>query len=208
MMEVFRKYPETTPVEERMGSPVCVVSHPDAGGECGRPAIGEVWSLPFCELHGREAELAAKAEIEVTLGRELQVLADTEFERFNTNFHVLEALKAAKAPYEVEWSIHEAAMLRAYPPDELAEHTDRDTLTFRYGRDYATGEAGDGPVDWWADACYLLRRFMREAAGRGVLTDELEYLRERATAQLVLAERDYERRYAEPRRRAKRAAGV
>jgi hypothetical protein len=201
-MEVFRKYPETTPVEERKGSPACVVSHPDAGGPCQREAIGEVWSLPFCEMHGREAELAAKAEIEVTVGRELQVLADTEFERFDTNHYVLEVLKAAKAPYEVDRSIHEAAMLRAYPPDELEANTDADTRTFDYGRDYATGEAGDGPVDWWADACYLLHRFMREAAGRGVLTDELEYLRERATAQLVLAERDCERRYAEPRRAA------
>jgi hypothetical protein len=207
MTEVFRKYPETTPVEERKGSPVCVVSHPDAGGECGRPAIGEVWSLPFCGLHGREAELAAKAEIEETTKHALQVLADAERDRFTTNRPLLEALRAAKAPYEVDPSIHEAAMLRAYPPDELEANTDADTLTFRYGADYAAGEVGDGPVDWWADACYLLHRFMREAAGRGVLTDELEYLRERATAQLVLAERDCERRYAEPRLRAKRAAG-
>ena len=57
VMEVFRKYPETTPAEERKGSPVCIVSHPDAGGPCRREAIGEVWSLPFCAAHGREAEL-------------------------------------------------------------------------------------------------------------------------------------------------------
>lgn len=49
--------------------------------------------------------------------------------------------------------------LRAYPL--LEGRTDPITLSF----DYETEYGGDGPVDWWADARYLLCRFMREAPG-------------------------------------------
>jgi hypothetical protein len=43
---------------------------------------------------------------------------------------------------------------------------------------------------------------MREADDRGVyaLLEDLEYMRERATVQVLLAQRDYERRYAAPRK--------
>ncbi len=62
-----------------------------------------------------------------------------------------------------------------------------------------------GPVDWWTDARYLLCRFMREAQGKGLsdLVRELEPLRERACAQLVQAEDDYDRRYVAPHRAAR-----
>ncbi len=204
MREVFRKYPETTPKEERKGSPVCVVSHPDAGGPCGRPAVGEVWGLSFCELHGREAEMSAKEEIAYATDTELQILADSELERPATNHYVLEILQAAKVPYEVDYAAHAEARLAAYPPDELEAHTDRDTLRFDYDRDYA----GDGPVDWWSDGVIALCRFLREAHDRGLpgLVADLEYLRERATVQVVLADRDYERRYVQVRRAALEAA--
>lgn len=199
MTRVFMKYGDG-----RGEPPACVVSHTDAGGPCPRPAIGEVWSLPFYGLHGREAELAAKFEIEETTERELQVLADAEYERYTTNRYVLAALKAAKAPYDVDVSTWEAAIARAYPPDDLEPNTDPDTLGFNYDRDYP----GDGPVDWWSDAQLLVCRFMREAEDRGLVSTlpELEALRERATVQMMLAERDYERRYAEPRSRARREA--
>ncbi len=36
----------------------CVVSHPDAGGQCERTATMAVWNLLFCEVHGQEAELS------------------------------------------------------------------------------------------------------------------------------------------------------
>lgn len=55
MKEVFRKYGDGGPHVEPIA---CVVRHPDAGGQCEREAVGEVWSLPFCEIHAREAELA------------------------------------------------------------------------------------------------------------------------------------------------------
>src|SRR5215210_2654007 len=95
MEEVFRKYPETTPPEKRKGSPVCVVSHPDAGGECGRAAIGEVWSLPFCELHGREAELAAHDEMASSLEGIFTGLRAIEQERHDRNETAVEIIEEA-----------------------------------------------------------------------------------------------------------------
>ena len=46
---------------------------------------------------------------------------------------------------------------------------------------------------------------MRRAVEKGLtrLMQDLETLRERATVQQILAERDYERRYVAPRRAAK-----
>ena len=60
-----------------------------------------------------------------------------------------------------------------------------------------------GPVEWWEDARMLLLRFLRQASERGL--PGLARLREWATVQLVLAGRDYERRYAAPRRAAREA---
>ena len=68
---------------------------------------------------------------------------------------------------------------------------------------------GDGPVEWWADERYLLLYFMRRASGEGLprLVEDLEGLREKATVQLALAERDMDRRYYVVPRRAARGAG-
>jgi hypothetical protein len=199
MTEVFRRYPEATPEEARKGSARCAVSHPDAGGPCDRPAVGEVWSIPFCEAHGREAEAAARLEAAEETGRELQILADAEAERLHRCAHVLEALRAASVPgldafHDRE---HEAAAREAYPPADLEDRTDPDTLAFDYERNYD----GDGPHDWWSEARELIVRFMREAHGAGLafLLEDLEALRERATVQELLAERDWEIRYAAPR---------
>lgn len=32
----------------------CVVRHPDAGGQCARPATMQVYGLEFCGIHGEE----------------------------------------------------------------------------------------------------------------------------------------------------------
>ena len=49
---------------------------------------------------------------------------------------------------------------------------------------------------------------MRRACGEGLprLVQDLEGLRERATVQLILAESDFERRYAAPRKAARDAS--
>ncbi len=53
----FRKYPGEPP--EGTEPPACVVTYPEP---CGRAAAGEVWCLPFCEAHGKEAAAAAYLE--------------------------------------------------------------------------------------------------------------------------------------------------
>ena len=89
---------------------------------------------------------------------------------------------------------YKEARAKAFPPAELGGRADPETLRFDYARDYE----GDGPVEWWEDQRRLLLRFLRQAAPEGVptLVAELERLRERATVQLALAERDFQRRWA------------
>lgn len=194
MTEVFRKYPETTPVEERKGSPVCVVSHPDAGGECGRPAIGEVWSLPFCRLHGREAELAAAEEMGSSLEGIFAGLVAIEQERHDRNEKAVRIIKeVVKTSSEAADTLaHAEAIAAAYPPEELEANTDPDTLRYDYG-----SMGMDNPHDWWCEAQIMVCRFMRQAHDRGLagLLTDLEYARERATVQRLLADRYMDRQY-------------
>jgi hypothetical protein len=200
MEEVFRKYPETTPAEKRKGSPVCIVSHPDAGGECGRPAIGEVWSLSFCELHGREAELAAQDEMASSLEGIFTGLAAVEQERYDRNEEAVRIIKEAAseaAPSEAADTLaHEAAIATAYPPEELEANTDPETLRYDYDQ---MGQ--DNPHDWWCEAQIMVCRFMRQAHDRGLagLLKDLEYVRERATVQRLLAGRYIDRQYGPAR---------
>ncbi len=69
------------------------------------------------------------------------------------------------------------------------------------GYDYEHEYGMDGPEDWWHASRELIVRFVREADGLGLgsLRDDLELLRQRATVQQMLASRDYQRRYIEPR---------
>ena len=41
----------------------CFVRHEDAGGKCLRPAVMEVYGLPFCEIHGAEVKFRALEEL-------------------------------------------------------------------------------------------------------------------------------------------------
>ena len=41
----------------------CMVRHPDAGGQCERPAVIEVYRLHFCEVHRAEAKAGALEEL-------------------------------------------------------------------------------------------------------------------------------------------------
>ncbi len=189
--EPIRASSKYGPGEAAGENPGCVVSHPDAGGQCPRPAIGEVWSLPFCKVHAREAELAAMEEVSEMVENELSTLIGAEKQRFDTTWDLVQALGSADVPYlgsSVEdLEAYDAAVLEAYPPEDLERNTDADTLAFDYERECP----GDCPVDWWSEAHNLLCRFMRQAADRGlaVLLDDLEPLRERAIVQRVLAQR-------------------
>jgi hypothetical protein len=203
MEEVFRKYPEATPAEERKGSPVCIVSHPDAGGPCQRAAIGEVWSLPFCASHGREAELAAADEMASSLEGIFAGLVAVEQERRDRNEMALRIIKeAAKPPSEAAPSeaadilAHEEAIATAYPPEELEANTDPETLRYDYEQ-----MGMDTPHDWWCEAQIMACRFMRQAHDQGLagLVRDLEYVRERATVQRLLASRYMDRKYGPAR---------
>ncbi len=188
------------------GGEDCVVSHPDAGGPCGRPGTGMVWNLPFCEVHGREAEAAALEELAEDAEMALQGLEDAEKGRANPNPVVVRALRNVQVPVTDARSGYshnqDEALRTAYPIIE--GRANPDTLAFDYEAEYSGDEPGDGPVDWWADTRYLLCRFMREAQGKGLpeLVRELEPLRERASAQLVQAEDDLDRRWITLKRRA------
>jgi hypothetical protein len=206
MMELFTRYDPTTPEEEREGSPVCVASYPEP---CGERAVGEGWGcLPLCEAHWTEAELAAREDLVGELQNELENLVFAEAQRHHTNKAVVRALRGANVP-GLEWELadsraHDAALAAAYPTEGREDLTHPDTLAFDYDR-----YDRDGPLEWWSEERYLLLYFMRLACEGGLprLVQDLEGLRERATVQLALAERDYELRFAAPRRAAREAKG-
>jgi len=200
MTEVFRKYLEATPgeAEERKGSPVCIVSHPDAfaeRGPCQREAIGEVWSLPFCGLHGREAELAARDEMGISLEGIFSGLVALEQERHDRNeraVRIIEEAACSKATrrFDTDSLAHGEAIVAAYPPEELEQNTDPDTLRYDYEH-----MGMDTPYEWWWDAQLMACRFMRQAHDQGLagFLKDLEYVRERATVQRLLAGRYLEK---------------
>ena len=195
----FRMYPPETPEEERKGSPICVVTYPDP---CGRAAVGEVWSLPFCEAHGNEAHAAARLEAYEDAERELDRLrGGIEGEHAVRNPLVYEALKGITLPHAPSPD-HGEAIRAAYLLRE--EDTDPDTLAF----DYSGIPDRDGPYDWWCEAREMVVGFMREAyeAGQPTLLRTLEPIREHATVQQELALRDMDRRFVQPRRAAREEA--
>ena len=191
----FRKY-GPAPCPEETEPPICVVTYPEA---CGRPAVGEVWCLSFCQAHGTEAHVAARLEAYEDAGRELDRLTGAvEGAHAVRNPLVYEALKGTTFPSRGIHLDHYDAIRAAYDLD--AATTDPDTLAY----DYDT-EPSDTPHDWHCEARKMVVGFMREAyeAGQPQLLSALEPIREFETAQQVLAYEDVERRWAAPRRAAR-----
>ena len=179
MTEVFRRYGGGEPRPDDKAPIACTVRHPDAGGQCKREAIGEVWALPFCEAHGKEAELAYREELAETVGNELAALYRAQNERFRRDEALLEVLGSLEGPPMVHYEDQDAAIVEAYPPEKLEKNIDSDILAY----DYEAAKACDTPHDWWCEARIVTVRFMREAYDRGSveLLQELELVRERAT---------------------------
>ena len=189
MTEVFTRYGAAEAGAEPIA---CVVSHPDAGGPCPRPAVGEVWGVPFCGPHGLEAEYSALSEIRQTTGDALDGFAELHVCGWPQNRHVLAAIGTATLPGARGDALeHEDLIREAYAPDPA--RTDVDTLAF----DYDGAGPWDGPTDWWGAAVLLAARCVRQADELGLsgLRDDYERARERAAVQLLLASDDYERRY-------------
>lgn len=201
MTEVFRRYGAGEPRPADKAPIACTVRHPDAGGQCEREAIGEVWALPFCEVHGKEAELAYLEERAETVAFGLDILRSGDFDVLQQP--VAEALKEVEYPGRIDRDAIEAVAREAYPPEELERHINPDTLAYDYE---IVGT--DTPYDWWCEARIMVRRFMREAYERGSieLLCDLELIRERATVQQLLARRDLYQRWELPRQEAKEAA--
>ena len=204
MTEVFTKYggPSGRPRPESKAPIVCTVRHPEAGGQCEREAIGEVWSLPFCEVHGKEAELAYLDERHETISYGLDILRGDEMSVLQQP--VAEVLNMVEYPKPIDRGAIEAEARKAYPPKELEGHIDPNTLAY----DYEAHLAGDGPYDWWCEARYMVLRYMREASERAAyeLLRELELIRERATVQQLLSHRGLYERCVRPRQEAKETA--
>jgi hypothetical protein len=193
----FRKYPPETPEEERKGSPICVVTYPEA---CGRAAVGEVWSMPFCEAHGNEAHAAARIEAVEDAEGELGALLGSMGESLIRNPLIREALGILRLSDEAPPAHDHGEVIRAaYILRE--SDTDPDTLAF----DYSGIPDRDDPYDWWCEAREMAVGFMREAyeVGQPHLLRTLEAMREYATVQQELALDDMERRFVQPRRAAR-----
>lgn len=186
----YAEYPEAGPGEPQIH---CFVSHPDAGGPCEEPAVVEVYSLTFCQRHSAEATTGALAELAEDVEKELDILAEGQLQRHLPNRALARLLTAAEpdfGPHIDHDRAHDAALREAYPP--LEGRTDPDTLAHDWDEPAIT------PVDWWHEAHWLLCRFMRQAHERSLphLVEDLEPLRERAAAQILLAEEAAERRHA------------
>lgn len=184
----FARYNQDVPEHERVGTPVCSVSHPAAGGPCGKPASVEVWALPFCPEHGREAEAAALSEMHEAgheFARDAVEAARTTWRRNGALLSLVRASAAeAQRSMEEHDCAHEAALQAVYG-DADDSRTDTNTLVFGY-EDLSAGT----PSEWCRDARVSVCRLMREAHEDGlVLAEHLEPVREWATIQEVLAVR-------------------
>src|SRR4051794_26355752 len=122
------------------GGERCVVSHPDAGGPCGEPAAMLVWELPFCAVHGAEAEAGALQEIFEDAEKALRGSADMENERHHTNRVLARFLEdgllstpsvaGMRSRYD---DVHQEALRKAYKAVE--GRIDPDILAFDYEDD-------------------------------------------------------------------------
>ena len=92
------------------------------------------------------------------------MLAVGEHERHDRNETAVGMLKGMVRTLRFDTSPQHAAMVAAYPPEELEENTDADTLRF----EYMERDGMDGPYDWWSEARFLSCRFMRQAHERGL----------------------------------------
>ena len=200
MGESFSRYNPNTPPEERKGSPVCVASYPEP---CGERAVGEGWGcLPLCEKHWNEAGLAAREELSYAVESELNALVGAEKPRrpqcrrgAGGAVRRRRARLGAGRPRPLTLG----ASGGLFDGEARGPHRPRDArLRLRQVR----RRRARGVVE---DARLLLLRFLRQAGETGLpgLALDLERLRERATVQQILAERDCERRYLAPSRAAR-----
>lgn len=170
----------------------CWVRHPDAGGECGRPATMLVYGLCMCELHGTEVRAGALMELYRDAGDFVERLDNPHVPMPNAEAErvLREAVHALDAG--VDDRHEEEALLRAYPP--IPERVCSETT----GHNYDAPEPM--PHDVHLDCRRVMHELMRRAylAGMDWLVEILEYEREHVSAQAAFALEDFERRMGLP----------
>lgn len=190
-MSFSREIPEETRTGEN--APTCIVSHPDAGGVCGRPAVYEVWGLPFCESHGLEANALALEELYHDAGDVLDCLQYPSAVSLNSEIQMIvrSGINWTQKRSQRHSERADRLVREAYPV--LEERVDPRTTSWDPHSDAFLIEA---PVDRCAQERFLLARFMREAFIEYAYTimEHLEPLREQACAQYAAADADSERK--------------
>ncbi len=182
------------PEDERSAedAPVCIVSHPDAGGPCGEPATCEVYGLPFCEVHGLEANYGCLNQLHSDAMDELPDVRSSE--RNPAALEHLRAVWVRLADLTNSYSdAHSKAVKEAFP--YLEERVDEETLEWDYDTHRET------PPDWWLEDYWKLCTFMYEAwrTQRYFVCKELEPIRERVAAQYAFAEKVFKERAPQTR---------
>ncbi len=173
-------------------APVCVVSHPDAGGACGKPAACEVYGLPFCGLHGLEANYGCLNQVYSLALDELsdmrsEGLCPATLEHLDAGWRRFNGLTNSFS------DAHSRQAKEAFA--HLEGRVDAETLEWDYE------DPTETPPDWWLEAYWKLCRFMYEAwrSRRYFVCGELEPLRERAAAQYAFAEKVFRERTPQTR---------
>lgn len=161
----------------------CVVDHPDAGDACGRPGVYEVVGLPFCEVHGPEANSGILAQLYhdaldgfAQLDNQQAVPLQAEVLRV-----VQDAYDRSLETHSRYAKHHGDVVREAYPL--IRERVDQETL------DWSPGNYERVPTDEWMDEYHEVCALMLRAYGGlapGLVRD-LEPLRERAAAQFSYA---------------------
>ena len=166
------------------GAP-CVVSAPDAGGECERPAAVAVYGLAFCQEHGEEAACGALEEMHQG--------AQDFFERFDgpgvapvQNPLVYRALRdwlySVPAGELVSTERTQAALLKAYP-------FRADLACAESAAELAEPIPGnEHPYDGWLDERHDVHACMRVAFERGLtyFVESMESIAAQAAYTLAL----------------------
>ena len=179
----------------------CTVSHEDAGGACRRDAVIMVYGLPFCEVHGQEARAGALEELHHDTVQFLELFVEEGVPAINAEVRRVIRSGLAELPAAVRdaWCEAESTLLRAYPliPDRVDPLISGDNYDPGYESSY----------DTFRRARHVTHRLMRLAfeEGEDELVEVLEREREHVAAQASFALRDMQRRFGEPRERAKAA---
>lgn len=176
---------------EEYGPLPCSVRHADAGGQCERPAVLEVYGLSFCEAHGAECKAGALAELYHEASEWLGRLDNPHVS--GPNPEALRVLRAGVAELNhlcLHFEQDEELLQRAYP--YLEERVDSYTLEF----DYDDPERSSVPVDAFREDRWAIHRLMRLSYAEGMtyLVEDLEERRQYLAAQAAFALAHFERR--------------